>query len=172
MSAYCGRMEVLYLDAPGDIREGLLQDVVRDPSLVSEEDLTSLGDNLGVTLPTAFLAYLQTGLAGGVERDECYLPGVPGEDPLGPISEYLFDGSLRPLGYLQFACGPCADPVCFDLGGSAHGEYRVVCFNHDLIPHHAWLDRETLRQYEEELAPSFATFLEWLCGDEGGSKLS
>lgn len=54
----------------------------------------------------------------------------------------------------------CGDPLLMDFQSVDDGDYRVLVFNHDVVPRQILKDRERLKPYESPLAPSFRTFFD------------
>jgi hypothetical protein len=133
------------------------------PSRVTEADIRALEKRLPAPLPPAFVAYLTARHVLAMNFGEYSLPVLPTRAPLRDARNFLMARELWPCGYLQFAGGPCGDPVCFDIARRRpNGDYPVVVFNHDQVPEEAWGSRAALRPYVQQLAPSFRAFLKGL----------
>lgn len=171
VTQYCQRMLVSLSNAPPEVAATLAERFDVLPAEVTEDDVAALERQLPAPLPPLFVAYLTCGAFRRVEWDEFVLPPVPPGRRLTVVSSYMLDDaavSLWPCGYMQFASGPCGDPVCFDIQRpEVHGEYPIIVLNHDIIPREAWSRRESLCRYSEQIAGSFVEFLEFLCA--GGS---
>ena len=166
VTQYCDRMLAEVASAPPAVRADLARQFRLFLAEV-EEDVAQLEGQLPSPLPPLFVAYLTCGAFSGVEWTEYALPPTPVGDGLATVRQYMLDESAKGLwrcGYLQFASGPCGDPVCFDIQqpGPA-GDYPVVVFNHDIIPYDAWDQRESLRPHAQQIAASFGEFLRFLC---------
>lgn len=157
------------VDVPDDMRVDPLDDEEWTewkmiPSRLTSDDLEALHAGLPAKLPPLFLAYLSTRHVLDMDFGEYALPALPSDKPLEHAARLLTNRDLWPAGYIQFASGECGDPVCFDFQRpQANGDYPIVVFNHDAIPHEAWSSRETLQPFAREVAGSFRTFLRELC---------
>jgi hypothetical protein len=167
VTQYCDRMLAEVAGAPAAVRADLARQFTLFPAEVTEEDVAQLECQLPSPLPPLFVAYLTCGAFSGVEWAEYALPPTPFGEGLATVCRYMLDESAKSLwrcGYLQFASGPCGDPVCFDIQQPRPNEdYPVVVFNHDIIPNEAWGHRESLRSHGQQVAGSFGEFLVFLC---------
>jgi hypothetical protein len=167
VTRYCDRSLADLATAPPAVRAELTKLFKLLPAEVTEADIANLERQLPAPLPPLFVAYLTCGAFSGVEWAEYALPPIPVGEGLATVCQYMLDDSARSLwqcGYMQFTSGPCGDPVCFDTQQSGpRGDYPVVVFNHDLIPHEAWRERGSLRPHAQQVAGSFGEFLAFLC---------
>jgi hypothetical protein len=167
VTQYCDRRLAEVADAPPAVRATLTENFRLFPSEVTEEEVAELQRQLPAPLPPLYAAYLMCGAFPGVEWAEYALPPTPVGTGLATVRLYMLNDSARslwPSGYMQFASGPCGDPVCFDLRQPGReGDYEVVVFNHDLIPRQDWNEREPLRPHSQQVAGSFRDFLTFLC---------
>lgn len=157
---YFDTLAVQLADAPPGIREEFTFRETPQPP----KPLQALESRLPVALPPTFRTYLTCGSFAALEADGYVLPGVPEDDPLALVEPFLLCDELWPLGYLQFGCGPCGDPLCFDIVQAPQStDYPIVCINHDQAPHDAWQSREALQPACQTVAPSFLALLAKLC---------
>jgi len=159
------------INASPEVRANVTKRWEIRPPEVTVADVAELERHLPAPLPPLLVAYLTCCAFSGVEWAEFTLPSTATGKKLDVVRLYLLGGQeLWPCGYMQFAAGPCADPTCFDIQQlGPKGEYPVVVFNHDLVPHEAWRQRESLQPYVQLIAPSFTEFLTILC--TGGDPL-
>ena len=154
-------------DPPEDMRVGEVDDngwwewrLVE--STVTTADLDDLEDELGLTLPPFYRAFLLSRACLGLEFGDFgvySLPSLPTTDPLAKVEDLLFS-DLRPeAGYLQFGSARgCGDLLCFDTHSpDAEGDYPVVVIDHELIAPDS--PREVMSYYAAIVAPSFRDFL-------------
>jgi hypothetical protein len=171
VTRYCDRRLADIATAPPAVRADLARLYTLLPAEVTEADVAELERQLPATLPPLFVAYLTCGAFAGVEWADYALPPTLVGEGLATVRQYMLDDSARSLwhcGYMQFASGPCGDPVCFDTREPGPGgDYPVVVFNHDIIPREAWSQRGSLRPHAQQVAGSFREFLDFLC--TGGS---
>jgi len=129
------------------------------PSRVKPGDVDSLESSLGVRLPPFYRAFLCCRVVLDLDFGDYTLPTLGCEEPLADVRTYL-RAEVGP-GFLQFGSARgCGDPLCFDLmSGTQDGDYPVVVFNHDVVPHATWGVRADLQRYAAVVAPSFRGFL-------------
>jgi hypothetical protein len=147
-----------FADAPPDIQ----RDYFPSDSLpsVSESEILELERSVPFTIPRSFRTYL-TGpsMECGPESGEIILPG---NRKISSLAEMCGAPDLWSLGLLQFASGPCGDPVCFDFltGGS---EPPVVVINHDWATEDDWKDPVQIRRWVSASWGTFASLLRDVC---------
>lgn len=136
------------------------------PSTVSPEDIGRLEARLGVALPPFYRAFLLCRCVLDLDFGDYELPALHPSAPLRLVERKLFSGYAS--GFVEFASARgCGDPVCFDLSRQGpDGDYRVVVFNHDVVPENVRRDPRALGPYAGVIAPSFRVFFtQLLSGD-------
>ncbi|MEM6274932.1 MAG: SMI1/KNR4 family protein [Myxococcota bacterium] len=129
------------------------------PSPVTPADVEALEADIGFTLPQFYRAFLQCRVLLDLDFGDYTLPWLPPKDTLADCRDLLSDDFAS--GFRQFGTARGAgDPLCFDLQRQgADGDYPIVVFNHDVVPHDVWKDPARLRPYVSEVSSSFRQFL-------------
>jgi hypothetical protein len=138
-------------------------------STYSWKDVNAFERRLPTPLPQFFKAYMLAFHTLGMDFGEYNLPESPSDRSLARNFVMLLDDTFWATGYMQFGhARGCGDPLLLDFQSVVkEGDYGVVVFNHDVVPHEIIKDREKLKPYESRLAPSFRTFFDLvLDGDE------
>ena len=160
---YRDRMRKAFAKAPSGLADEFVPSMAENPlGLSAIEELQS---DLPVALPQSFLTYLQGPVAqNGIESNEILLPN---NDDLKVAREFLMQTQLWEIELLQFAAGPCGDPVCFDFSDVRDGsEYPVVVINHDLAPRTAWSNAILIRRYTSARWTNFTELFRVICRGE------
>ena len=131
-------------------------------STITPEMIASFEQQLPAPLPQFFRAYILACHTLGMDFGEYHLPESPSDKTLTHSFYTLSDSTLWAAGYMQFGSARgCGDPLLFDFHTPTEdGDYAVVVFNHDVVPHEALQNRTALRPYESLLAPSFRGFFD------------
>ena len=163
LEGYRDRMRERFATAPADLREDYIPTL--GSGSLSAAQVDDLEKGLPVRLPMSFRSYL-TGprLQRGPESSEIELP--PNDDSCR-LRSLLNADELWPIQLLQFASGPCGDPVCFDTSTSENGgEFEVVVINHDWVGEHEWSDPIAVRRWVSARWPSFHDLLWDVCKEK------
>ena len=156
-------------EAPADVRESLGRSFAFREAPDDPQALSLLEARLPVPMPPALQAFLSVGHFPEIDVGDFTLPGVEPPDPLSAVSRLLLAQELWPAGYLQVGFGPSGDPLCLDVAvPTSSGDFPVVVFNHDVIPHGAWASRDRLSMFAVPVAGSFLSLLEGLCTGSHG----
>jgi len=167
LAAYRAQAEANFASAPANVRASLIERLGSFmPVRVPESVVATVLSTLPAPPPPLLVAYATTRSFTALDFGEYHLPAVAEQEPLRHVADLLRVTELWPAGYMQVASTVNGDPVCFDYRRpTADGDYPIVVFNHDWIPHDAWRARESLMPYAREVAPSFRAFFTTLCFD-------
>lgn len=159
LRAYAERIRIEFESAPGGLLEEHLPDL--NAHGLTPEEVAELGEGLPVPLPGSFQEYLLgPAITRGPEWEDI---SILGNQAVGELANLLTLDELWPLRLLQFAYGPCGDPVCFDFAGATGGELPVVIINHDWAHDEDWQDAERIRKFTSIRWPDFRSFLRDIC---------
>lgn len=131
-------------------------------STITADMVARFEQQLPAPLPQFFRAYILACHTLGMDFGEYHLPELPSNRSLAQSFYTLTDKTFWAAGYMQFGSARgCGDPLLFDFQSPIEdGDYAVVVFNHDVVPHQVLENRTALKPYESLLAPSFRTFFD------------
>jgi len=138
-------------------------------STYSMTDVDAFEQQLPAPLPQFFKAYMLAFHFLNMDFGEYSLPESPSDCTLARNFNTLLNDTFWTAGYMQFGdARGCGDPLLMDFHSvDEQGDYRVVVFNHDVVPRDIIKDRERLKPFESQLALSFRSFFDLvLKGDE------
>ncbi|MEM7315154.1 MAG: SMI1/KNR4 family protein, partial [Planctomycetota bacterium] len=125
-------------------------------SSITLEMIADFERQLPAPLPQFFRAYILGCHTLGMDFGEYHLPESPSDKTLAQSFSTLPDSTFWAAGYMQFGSARgCGDPLLFDFQSTtSDGDYAIVVFNHDVVPHEVLNDRKGLKPYESLLAHS------------------
>lgn len=129
-------------------------------STYRESDLEQLEGRLPAPLPPYFRAFVLACHTMSMDFGEYHLPESWSNRSLDQNFFALSDSTFWESGYLLIGSARgCGDPLLLDFqDGTDDGDYAVVIFNHDVVRHTMFGDRQLLEPYRTLLATSFRDF--------------